>query len=390
MDQDALRSSADALAAELVDWRRRLHRRPELGFEEHWTAEFVEKKLRELDLEVRTGVARTGVVGVLRAGSGRGPGVLFRADLDALPIQEVEGREYGSEIAGCMHACGHDGHMAMLLGAAALLAPLRERLPRDVVFCFQPAEEGKGGAELMIREGVLDLVEVGSVFALHLWSRFEAGTVHVRPGPTMAAQDEFAARIVGRGGHGALPHTTRDPIVAAARGVLALQSIVSREVDPVEPAVVTVGRFEGGTAPNVIPDEVRLAGTLRSFDTEVRRLLRRRVEETLESTAAAAGCGLEFELGPGYPPVVNDAQAVDRVRRAAARVFGDGRVFEPELMATAEDFAYFLRERPGAFVFIGAGNRERGIDAPHHSPAFDFDESVLPRGAELLARLALD
>jgi amidohydrolase len=259
-----------------------------------------------------------------------------------------------------------------------------------VVFCFQPAEESQGGAERMLREGVLDLAAVGSVYALHLWSQFAAGTAHVRPGPTMAAQDEFKARIVGVGGHGALPHTTRDPIVAAAHCVVALQSLVSREVDPVEPAVVTVGEFHGGTAANVIPDEVRLRGTMRSFEEGVRELLRRRVRETLERTSTAMGCRLEFELIQGYPAVVNDAASVELVRRIAAEVFGAENVHEPSPMATAEDFAHFLQQRPGAFIFLGAGNRERGIDAAHHTPRFDFDESVLPRGAELLARLALE
>jgi amidohydrolase len=390
MQDDDLRRAIDDRAGDLVQWRRALHRHPELGFEERWTASFVESRLRELGLDVRTGVAATGVVGILRATTSSAPGVLLRADMDALPIQEVEGREYGSESQGKMHACGHDGHMAMLLGAAALLSSRGDRLARDVIFCFQPAEEGRGGAERMIREGVLDLVETGVVYALHLWSRFETGTVHVRPGPCMAAQDEFTAQVVGKGGHGALPHAARDPIVAAARAVLAMQTIVSRGVDPVEPAVVTVGRFVGGTAPNVIPHRVRLDGTLRSFNDEVRHFLRRRVEEELRGTVEAAGCRLEFELLPGYPAVVNDTREVERVRRLAADVVGRERVLEPAPMATAEDFAYFLRERPGAFVVLGAGDPARGLDAPHHSPEFDFDESVLPRGAELLARLALD
>jgi amidohydrolase len=279
--------------------------------------------------------------------------------------------------------------MAMLLGAATLLAGRRDRLSRDVVFCFQPGEEGHGGALKMIEDGLLERTRPGAAFALHLWSPFEAGTAHVRVGPIMAAQDEFKARVLGRGGHGALPHTTRDPIVAAAHAVSVLQSVVAREVDPVEPAVVSVGSLHAGSAPNVIPDTAELAGTLRSFHPEVRELLRRRVPRVLEETARAAGCGLEFELQPGYPAVVNDAAAVAVVRRVAGQVFGEAQVCDPPPLAAAEDFAYILERVPGAFILVGAGNRARGITAPHHSPRFDIDESALPLGAELLARLAL-
>lgn len=386
---DRLRAEAQALSGEIVAWRRHLHRNPELSLAEHRTAEFVAERLRAMRVEVHAGVAGTGVAGLLRARTGRAPAVLLRADMDALPVQEVEGREYGSRVAGRMHACGHDGHVAMLLGAARLLATRTDELLQDVVLCFQPAEEGPGGAAAMIGAGVLDLVETGSVWGMHLWSAYEVGTVHVRSGPTMAAQDEFSARVVGRGGHGAQPHVAVDPIVAAAHGVAALQSIVSRSVDPLEAAVVTVGAFEAGSAANVIPDEARLRGTLRSFSAPVRALLRRRVREVLEGAAAAFGCSLVFELKPGYPAVVNDAQAVAHVRALAACVVGPDGVHEPPPLAAAEDFAYFLEQRPGAFLFLGAGNAAQGIDAPHHSPRFDIDEAALPLGAELWARLAL-
>ncbi len=241
----------------------------------------------------------------------------------------------------------------------------------------------------MIEAGVLSIVEPGCAYAIHLWSLFPAGTVHVRPGPVMAAQDEFRARIVGRAGHGALPHRALDPIVAASQAIVALQAVVSRSVDPVEPAVVTVGSFHAGTATNVIPEDARIEGTLRCFSEAVRQILRTRIRETLEGAAAAAGCSVEFELKPGYPAVRNDPAAVERVRREAREVVGEANVVEVPPMTAAEDFAYFLERVPGAFLFLGAGNEERGITAPHHSPRFDFEESVLPRGAELLARLAL-
>ena len=271
MGAGSLRERADDLREKLVEWRRDLHRNPELGFCEYRTSAFVSSWLGQIGVEVRTVVAETGVLGVLRARSASGPAVLLRADMDALPIQEVAGREYGSTVDGRMHACGHDGHVAMLLGAATLLADRPEELTRDVVFCFQPGEEGFGGAERMIQEGALDWVEVGSAYALHLWSLFPSGTVQVRVGPIMAAQDEFTARLIGRGGHGAQPHTTLDPIVAASQAIVALQSIVARTIDPLEAAVVTVGSVHAGTAPNIIPDQATFEGTLRSLSEPVRR-----------------------------------------------------------------------------------------------------------------------
>jgi amidohydrolase len=385
---DDLKRDAERLLGRLVEWRRTLHRHPETAFEERRTAAFVAERLRALDLETRTGVARTGVVGLLPSGRRDGT-VLLRADMDALPIQEVAGRDYGSGIPGLMHACGHDGHMAMLLGAAELLAARRRDLRRDVVFCFQPAEEGLGGARTMIEEGLLESHDVREAYALHLWSQFPSGTLHVRAGAIMAAQDEFVAAIVGRGGHAALPHQAADPIVAACLAVVGLQTVVSRSVDPLEPAVVSVGSFHAGTAPNVIPGEARLHGTLRSFCPEVREILRRRVAEILEAAARGALCSLELDLRPGYPAVVNDAEATGRMRRAAIETLGEPAVVETKPQAASEDFAYFLERVPGAFAFLGSGDPARGLDAPHHSPGFDIDESVLPRGAEILARLAL-
>ncbi len=378
----------------LSGWRRALHRQPELGFEEVKTAAFLAEKLREIGVdEVRTGLANTGLVGILRAPEeekGREQeAVLLRSDMDALPIQEVDGREYGSQAPGKMHACGHDGHMAMLLGAASLLVSRRRELNRDVLFCFQPAEEGAGGGRRMVEEGVLEIGPVGEAYAIHLWSPYRAGTVHVRSGPIMAAQDEFTAEIVGKGGHGAEPHNARDPIVAASLGVAALQAVVSRFTDPRSPAVATVGSFHAGSACNIIPESAELVGTLRSFTPETRSLLRERVQAAFAGAAEACGCRLEFELRPGYPAVVNDAGAAESVRRTAAGLFGEGELFETPPLAASEDFAYFLEKVPGAFILLGAGNQEKGISAPHHSPGFDIDEAALPRGAALLAALAL-
>ncbi len=385
---DEVRSRVHALTDSLVGWRRALHARPELGFAEHETSAFVAGQLTKLGLSVETGIATTGVVGVLAAKSPKRAPLLLRADMDALPIEEQPGRPYGSQIAGKMHACGHDGHMAMLLGAATILTGMRDRLDRDVVFCFQPGEEGFGGADAMIREGILDKHGVREVYGLHLWSQFPAGTIQLRSGPIMAAQDEFSVTIEGKGGHGAMPHQARDPIVAAATAVGALQSVVARAIDPLDAAVVTVGSFQAGSAPNVIPDAALLRGTMRSFDDGVRETLRHRVPEVFQGAAAACGCTARFSLHPGYPAVVNDGEAVARVNAHAAQVVGRNNVVEMKPMAAAEDFAYFLKKAPGAFVFIGAGNPSRGITAPHHSAGFDIDEAALSVGAELLVRIA--
>jgi len=384
---DRLSADAKALEPKLTEWRRALHRKPELGFEERWTSGFVAERLEEMGYEVERGVAQTGIVAKLSGKSKAA--VMLRADMDALPIQEVEGRPYGSEHAGRMHACGHDGHMAMLLGAASLLKTREADLPRDVLLCFQPAEEARGGARAMIEDGVLDRADVREVYGLHLWSGFPVGEVHVRPGPIMAAQDEFTAVFHGQGGHGALPHTTIDPNLAAAQGLVALQSVVSRRIDPLHAAVVSVGRIAGGEAANVIPETTELVGTMRSFDPGVREQLRRDVRTVLAGIADAHGCRLAWELRKGYPAVVNEASATERARAVAERVVGAERVVTCAPMAAAEDFAYFLEQRPGAFMFVGVRNEERGITAPHHNPAFDLDESALPVGAELLARLAV-
>lgn len=369
---------------EVVRLRRDLHQNPEPGFEEFRTAALVATRLQELGLTVRTGVARTGVVGVLE-GAVPGPTLLLRADMDALPVQEETGLPYASQRPGYMHACGHDGHVAILLGVATVLAGRRETLPGRVKFVFQPAEEGPGGAEPMIAEGVLEDPRVDAAVGLHLWASMPVGAAGLRPGPIMAATDTFRIRVLGHGGHAAAPMDAVDPVLAAAYLVVAAQAIVSRSVDPAEAAVVSICRIHGGTAGNIIPEEVELQGTIRSFHPAVREVLRRRMEEICRSVPAAFGATAQLEYDPGYPALVNDPALTALVGSVCREVLPS--VIEESTMG-GEDFAYFAQAVPGCFFFLGARNPAKGCDLPHHHPRFDLDEDSLALGVEILVRVA--
>jgi amidohydrolase len=373
--------------AEVVSLRRQVHRHPELGFREERTAALIRSRLRAFGVEHRA-VCGTGTVALVR-GARPGPTILIRADMDALPVQEENRVPYASRVAGLMHACGHDGHVAIALGAARVLQSLRHRLAGNVKFMFQPAEEGPGGAGPMLEAGVLRNPQVEAAFALHLWNEIPVGKVGVRPGPMFAAADEFEMVVEGRGGHGAAPHQTVDPVVAAAQVVAVCQTIVSRRVDPVSSAVVTFGEIHGGTRHNIIPDAVRLTGTLRSFEEPVRRLLAREVPRVARRAAAAMGAGLRYTYRPGYPATVNDPEMARRVREAAREVLGPAGVLECRPTMGAEDMSLVLREVPGCYFFLGSANRRRGLRHPHHSPRFDFDEAALAVGVEIWVRLAL-
>ena len=382
-----LRAEVAALRPQLVAWRRQIHRRPELGFQEHETSALVARELGELGLELRTGVARTGVVGLLDSGR-PGPTLLVRADMDALPLSEDTRKEYASEVDGRMHACGHDGHVAMALGAARVLAARRERLKGRVKFVFQPAEEGPGGAQPMIAEGVLQDPRVDAAVGLHLWNDLEVGRLGIGRGPIMAATDEFHARVEGVGGHGAYPHDAVDPVLAAAAAVVALQSIVARNLSPVEPGVVTVGQLHAGTAINIIPRHAELSGTVRSYTEGARKLLLERVGQVIETIAAAYGARASVRIERGYPATVNDDAMASFCAGVARSIFGEAGVIDPERSMGAEDMSYYLREVPGCFMFLGSRNSAKGCDAPHHSPLFDFDEDALPLGCETLVRVS--
>jgi amidohydrolase len=375
--------AADEAAARL---RRTLHERPETAFEEVETARLAAERMRARGFAVRTGLGKTGVAAVLDTGR-PGRTVLLRADLDALPIEEKTGLPFASA-NGRMHACGHDGHVAALDEAADLLLldpPARGR----VVFAFQPAEEGAGGAASMIADGVLDDPRPDAVFGIHLWTSLPLGVVGVAPGAMMAAVDEFRIDVTGAGGHAASPHETRDAVVAAAHIVTALQTVVARRLSPLQPAVVSVTSVHGGSAFNILPGSVTLTGTCRSFDRDVRDRLGVLVPEVAAHAAAALGCAAKTVYETRSPALVNHPLEAERARRAAFAVLGEDRATGECRTMGGEDFSEFLQRVPGAFAFVGAARTE-GPRGPHHSPDFDFDERALPHAARLLAAYARD
>ncbi len=384
---DGLRSEIeDRFAEEIVALRRDIHREPELGFDTKKTAQKVLAALDGLPLEVETGVAENGIVATLH-GEGEGPTVALRADMDALPIREETDLPFASEAEGKMHACGHDGHTSMLVGAAHALSQgsVRGRLNGTVKFVFQPAEEGGGGGRVMVEEGVAEGVD--SIFALHLWPGLPFGTVATKAGPIMAAADGFEMEIRGSGGHGAMPHLTADAVVIAAQVVTALQTVVSREVDPVEPAVLTIGEIGAGTAFNIIPEKARIGGTVRTLNADLRERMPERIEEVARGVAQGMRGDVRLDYNFSYPVTLNDARAAERALGVAGDLFGEGSVLELRNPSMGgEDFAFFLEKVPGAFVWLGVGEEVSGL----HTPRFAFDEEILPRGSALLAALALE
>jgi amidohydrolase len=380
------RLSAEVLALrdEIIALRRDLHRHPELSWQERRTAERIQAFLQGTPLQMRTGLGGTGVVA--EAPGGKSGVLLLRVDMDALPIQEDSRASHASQVEGVMHACGHDGHVAMGAGAARIVAG--RAAPGPVRVLFQPAEEGEGGAQAMVAEGVMDGVSL--VVGVHLWNELPVGTLGVKAGPLMAAVDRLRIVVHGRGGHGGKPHRSADPVVAAAHVITALQTIVSREVSPTLAAVVTLGSVHGGQAFNVIPDEVTLTGTIRTFDADLRRSMPERVVRIATGIAEGLGCRAEVEVRAGNPPVVNDPAVAELARRAAARVVGEENVVEPEPTMGGEDMAVYFERAPGCFVFVGSANPQHGLDQPHHSPRFDFDEDALLVGTQFLLEVATD
>jgi hippurate hydrolase len=372
------------LHAEITAWRRDIHANPELLYDVHRTAASVADKLKSFGCdEVVTGIGRTGVVGVIRGRNPGGKAVGLRADMDALPIEEATDLPYKSTVPGKMHACGHDGHTAMLLGAAKYLAETRN-FAGTAVMIFQPAEEGGAGARAMLRDGLIDRFGIQEVFGMHNYPGMPVGRFAIRSGPAMASTDTIAIRLEGVGAHAAFPHTGVDTILLGAQIVNQLQSIVSRNVDPVEAAVVSICTFHGGEAENVIPQQVRLGGTVRTLSQDVRDLVQKRVREVVEGTARLYGAKAQITYTPGYPVLVNDSGRTAFAASVAREIAGDSKVDNqwPPLMG-AEDFAFMLNERPGAFIYVGNGD-----SAGLHNPKYDFNDEAIPLGTSYWVRLA--
>lgn len=387
VDLSRVRLSIRSLQPQLVEWRRGLHQKPELGFQEKLTAQFVSQKLQEWGIEHQTGIAQTGIVATIHGNNSTQKVLAIRADMDALPIEELNEVPYRSQHDGVMHACGHDGHTAIALGTAYYLHQHQDTFGGTVKIIFQPAEEGPGGAKPMIEAGVLKNPDVDAIIGLHLWNNLPLGMVGVRAGALMAAVELFRCTVLGKGGHGAMPHQTIDSIVVAAQIINSLQTIVARNVNPIDSAVVTVGELHAGTAENVIADTAWMRGTVRYFNPELKGLFQQRVEQIIAGICQSHGARYDLDYWSLYPPVINDASIAELVRSVAEEVVETPVGVVPECQTMGgEDMSYFLQEVPGCYFFLGSANPEKGLAYPHHHPRFDFDETVLPMGVEMFIR----
>jgi amidohydrolase len=380
------KGEAESIFDYLVETRRDFHKHPELGFQETRTAGIVAETLDQLGYEVQRGIGQTGVVGILGGDRG-GTTVLMRFDMDALPITEISDREYASTNSGVMHACGHDGHTAMGLGLARILAKYQEQMAGTIKLLFQPAEEGLGGALAVMADGVLENPRPDVALAMHVWNEIPLGKIRATAGPTMASSSVFTLTVHGKGGHGAAPHRSIDPILAAAHILAALQSIVSRNVDPQESVVVTVGQMSAGTTFNVIPEVAVLKGTVRSYNDDIHRLAYRRILEMVQNMAAAFRCTAAMETIAIVPAVLNSAEPTSVLKLAANQVVGSENVVGGRTMG-AEDMGYLLEEIPGCYFFVGSRNDNAGLNNPHHHPSFDFDERAMINGVATMAQAA--
>ncbi len=378
----------DSLLPKVVDWRRKLHMHPEVAFREVWTSQTIFDVLSAIDHIKVTRPTATSVLGELR-GDGPGPGIAVRADIDALPIHEENDVAYRSSLKGVMHACGHDGHTAIVLGLATLLARHRNAFGGTIRFIFQHAEElAPGGAEELVGLGVMD--DIQYVIGLHLWAPVSVGRIGLIAGPAMAAPDTFQCTIRGNGGHAAIPHQAVDPIVIGAQVITALQHIVSRTTDPLDPVVLSVTQFNAGTALNVIPDSAWFAGTVRTFDATLRTSIPAQMERIIAGITSSFGAGYEFSFDRGYRPVINDPDLTSRLASVVEKTFGAGALIDMRPSMGGEDFSAYQQRAPGVFAFVGAGNVAEGIAYPHHHPRFSIDEAALGIGLRYLTAAAID
>lgn len=391
VDSSRIRAEIRTLQPSLVEWRRSLHQRPELGFQENLTSAFIAQKLQAWGIDHQTAIAKTGLVATIK-GTGEtelnsAKVLAIRADMDALPIQEENEVPYKSQHPGKMHACGHDGHTAIALGTAYYLSQHRQNFAGTVKIIFQPAEEGPGGAQPMIEAGVLTNPDVDAIIGLHLWNQLPLGTVGVRSGALMAATEGFRCTIMGKGGHGAIPHQTIDSIVVASQIVNALQTIVSRNIDPIQSAVVTVGEFHAGTAINVIADTAKIGGTVRYFNPALGEFLPPRIEQIIAGVCQSHGARYEFDYWRQYPATINNPKIAELVRSVASEVVETPLGIVPECQTMgAEDMSFFLQAVPGCYFFLGSANPTLNLDYPHHHPRFNFDETALGMGVEIFVR----
>jgi amidohydrolase len=389
IDRSKIRPTIQSLQTELVEIRRHLHQYPELGFREKLTAEFIDRKLTEWKIPHQTGIAQTGTVALLqgRKTSFRLKTLAIRADIDALPIQEENTVPYKSKHDGVMHACGHDGHTAIALMTAYYLSQHLSDFAGTVKIIFQPAEESPGGAKPMIAEGVLKNPDVDAIVGLHLWNNLPLGSIGVRPGALMAAVETFDLTIQGKGGHGALPHQTVDSVVVGSQIVTAIQTIVSRNVNPIDSAVVTIGEFKAGTARNIIADVATLSGTVRYFNPELQGYFAKQLETIVAGICQAHGAAYNLDYAEFYPPVINDPKITDLVRSIAIDLVETPLGIVPECQTMGgEDMSFFLQAVPGCYFFLGSANPDRSLAYPHHHPWFDFDENALAVGVEMFVR----
>ena len=373
----------------MINLRETIHMYPEDGFSEFTTSKIIIEELEKLGIKVQKNVAKTGVVGLIE---GKYPGktVLLRADMDALKIQEQADVEYKSKIDGLMHACGHDGHVAGLLGAAMILNELKDNLHGNVKLVFQPAEERDGGALPMIEEGVLENPKVDAAFAAHLWGYLNEGEVHLKEGPMMASPDIFNIKVIGKGGHGAVPQESIDPIVITCQIVNSLQTIVSRKINPLDPVVITCGRIQGGDCHNVIPNEVELEGTIRTFNEETRNWVPKVMEDLIRGITTSQGAAYEFKYEPKYPALINDKYMTSFAKESLKKVVGEENVFDlKEPNMGGEDFAYFAQKVPSAFIFVGIANN-KSEPVIHHNPYFKWDSKNVGILAQSLSQIAID